>query len=872
MRNLAKHIIFSIIVLTFLRVSPASGGENASRIYQSITGNGAAVVGYYMPGSPIVTVQVRVRAGLSNEGKYAGTGISHFLEHLIFKGTHDKSNEEVFGEIRLMGGLINGFTGMDSAAYHLTVPVGHYEEAVDLLVDLVMEPEFSAEEMEKERKVILKEIKMHEDDPASERTRRLFHEAYLVNVYKYPIIGYEDMFMALTREDVLEYHEKVYTPNRIVIGIAGGVDPDRAVKAAEDKISGYKRKKPWVVTVEPEPEQISARKARFEKDVSMGYLAIGFHTTSLFSEDLYPVDVLSYILGGGSDSRLYRELVRDKELLYNVSAGNMTPRYPGLFVITGEGDADDIYKAEKEIFSVIEKIKAEGVRKEELNRPKQMISSAFLRANEKIDSMLFTITSSYMLTGDPAYHERYVDNIMDVTPADVKSAAEKYLNTENSTTIMIFPEDHGQGGHDGGGNTGTAATGKGDEEEKTVTLDNGLKLIMKKRPRLPIAAVEIIFPGGLVAESAVDNGISNLTASLLIKGTKDRTEREIAPVFENMGGSIGTFSGKNSLGVYMDILSRDLETGLEIMGDVVMEPVFPAEEIEKLKKKIKASIMASEKSITRKADDELKKMLYGDHPYSRRTIGTEETIRHISRDGIVKFHKDHFSPDGAVMTIVGDISFQKAEELVRSVFGSWSGRKVELQKVDVREPAGGIIEKDIEMRKEQSLLILGFRGVDIYDERKYPLAVISSILSGGGGILFREIREEKGLAYSAGAWSSISVEPGYFAIQIKTTEANLQEVRKEVMNVIRDVRAGMVSDDDIKAAKNRMMTAYANQTQTNMNLSRIMCVDELVGIGYDYFSEYPGNIERVTKDDIVDCAGEILDLENHVVVTVHSVD
>ena len=253
----------------------------------------------YVPDSPLVAIQIRVLSGLSNEGKYAGSGISHFLEHLLFKGTRNKTAEEVRKEIKMMGGDVNASTGMDSAEYHIVVPRENFNEALVLLTDTVMDLSFTDEGLEKERNVILKEIKLRNDDPSRRRLKLLFAQAYRENVYKYPIIGYEDRLKELTREDLMSYHSAAYTPDRMVIGISGGVPPEVAFGAVENKFKSYKRGEGWPADISDEPRQLDERIATFPAEVTLGYMAVAFHTSSLYSPDLYSGDVLSILLGEG---------------------------------------------------------------------------------------------------------------------------------------------------------------------------------------------------------------------------------------------------------------------------------------------------------------------------------------------------------------------------------------------------------------------------------------------------------------------------------------------------------------------------------------------------------------------------------------------
>ena len=840
--------------------------EQFSRDYStSVLDNGATVVCKYMPDSPLVTIQVRVLSGLSNEGEYAGSGISHFLEHLLFKGARGKTSEEIRSEIKAMGGIVNGATGQDSAEYHITVPNGHFNEALGLIVSMVFEPVFTDEEMGTERDVILKEMNFRNDDPISKRWELLYSQAYRVHVYKYPIMGYEELFKGLTRGDILRYHSGAYTPARTVVGIAGGIQPDIAISAAEKKLGQYEKRRPWQVDILTEPRQVTERKALFPADVTLGYIAIGFHSSSLYSPDLYSGDVLNILLGEGNDSRLYKRLVNDDSLLYTVSSVNYTLRYPGLFVITGIGPPHTLERAKEEIFDVIEELKRGKIKNSEIERARNQVISEYLHANEQVDSMASVMTSSQMLTGDPAFFEKYVEETKKVGKKEVIDAASRYLTRDNATTVMLVPPEYIE--RELRDQSSEARTV---EEERAVTLENGLRVIVRKKGSLPLVSVAFAAFGGVASETPADSGISNLTASVLLKGTRKRKENGIIPAVERMGGVISAFSGMNSIGVTMDILSEKMDEGLDIFEDVIKNPVFPDEEIKKQKEKITANISEEDKDIFERGMQQLRKLLYGSHPYSMRVLGAAGSVQSMSREKIISFYNRQFAPENAVITVVGDVDADAVIKDIGKRFAGWRGEKRTVRGEAAVEPLEKTLEEGIVMGKEQSLVLAGFQGSSLEERDKYILSVITAILSGSDGLLFYAVREQEGLAYTSGAVSVPMPDKGYVVLYAATTEENLEKTEQAVFDVIRRVQAGGITDEEIDASRNRLIAQKAYSLETNYIMSMTMVLDELYGLGYDNYKEYSSGIASVTKEDIIRCAKEKLDLNRCAIVLIHS--
>ncbi|MGB3057580.1 MAG: pitrilysin family protein, partial [Candidatus Omnitrophota bacterium] len=390
-----------------------------------------------------------------------------------------------------------------------------------------------------------------------------------------------------------------------------------------------------------------------------------------------------------------------------------------------------------------------------------------------------------------------------------------------------------------------------------------------RRSELPLVSVSLVMPGGLRAETRGLSGLSTLTASMILKGTKRRKEEEIIPAFEKMGGVVNGFSGVNSMGVSMKLLSGDLDEGLDILEDVIKNPIFPEEELDKQKRKTLASIREQEKSIFDKALLEFRSLLYGDHSYGMRILGEADTVKWITREEVVDFYTEHWGPEKAVMTVVGDVDVGATLDNIIKRFEDWAGACAAIEAKGISPPEQPR-KKDISMQKEQSLILLGFLGVEVADERKYPLQILSSILSGADGMLFHTLREQQGFTYTSGAISVPAVEPGYFLLYAATSEENIDDVKKEMQALVRKVIKGDITWEEIEAAKNRLITYHTASMETNSSVSMTMAIDELYGLGFENYKIYPDKIRAVTLEDIKQAARDVIDLSRSVETIVHS--
>ncbi len=825
--------------------------------------NGAIVVSSYMPGSALVTVQLRVLSGLSNEGEYAGSGISHLIEHMLFKGMDRSGTAPVKKAVKAMGGTMNGSTGLDSAEYNITVPKEFFKEAMELIVSMAMDPVFGAEELSREKEVVLNEMNMIEDDPELRIMRLLFETAYRRHVYKYPIIGIKSIFQDLDKEDLEKYHAAVYVPERVVLGVAGGIDPDTVFSEAEKLLSGYSRASNRTVCVELEPAQVSSREAVHGADVEVGYLALGYHVPGLYSEDMYALNVLAMVLGDGEDSLFYRELVQKRRLLHSVNAFSLNPVYPGLFVVIGSGEAEKIEEARTVIMELIETFKKVNISEKGIRSAKDKTVMSYLRTNETTNGAVSSVSSAVMFTGNPFFLEEYVSNIGKVSPQDVRQAAAKYLSQENSSTVYLVPADKRCLFSD--------QTGPGDvsglEESRTVekVLTNGLRLVAVKTGKLPVISFTFAARGGLMSEKEENSGISNLTAAMLLKGTSGRKEDEIVPFVQSLGGDISSFSGFSSAGVSMDILSGNFKECVDLLGDVIMRPVFPEEEITKEKEKIIAEIREQEKDIFSFGMVRLRKLLYGEHPYSRRVLGEKGTLDSMDRKAIKEFYRKIFVPKGAVLCVAGDIDPQETIERLSSVFSPWkAGGEDESSPAIMPDKAWS--EESVQMDKEQSLVLVGFRGVSVKDKRKYVLDVISSMLSGRDGELFERIREDMGMSYVSGAVNGPNLDDGYFVLYAATTRENLEKVRDKIMSALDFIIAGEFSEEDLESSKMRTITDNAVSLEGVSAVSMTVALNSLYGLGVSHQDLYASEVRLVTREDVRRVASEFLEPELAAVV------
>lgn len=797
---------------------------------------------------------VKVKTGSALEGKYLGSGISHLLEHMIFKGTATRPVGTIEKEVKSYGGVINGSASHDLTDFYIVLPSEYLPQAIAILKDMLLNAAIDPSELAREKDVVLKEMRMNRDEPESRLLDLLNKRAYIEHAYKFPTIGYEEQLKGLTRDDLVDYYTTRYVPNRMIVTIVGGIDASAAISMVEREFKGFRASNYGVVdAIRPEPPQIQPRALDEDMDTNLAYIAMGFHSTSLLNKDLFAMDVLSMILGRGDNSRLNTVLYKNKGLVHSISAWNYTPRDPGLFVITAVLDKNMIAPAEDQVMTEIKRLQNMLVDPKELAAAKRTVLADFISTFETIDGQAGVIASNYALAGSEDFFTFYVKGINSVTREDVKRVANLYLRPENLTTARIRPRSKESA-------PPTAVRTRPPEQVKAATLANGLKIFVRHDAKIPMISITAAMIGGTAVEDKANNGISNMTADLILRSTRMRPGSDkIKGKLQDLGGDITQFSGVNTFGVTASVLKPDLDQALDTIREVLVNADFPDEEIEKSRSFVIAAIKSENDDIFAVGLNRLKKELFGDSPYSLRALGDIRTILLLKRSAIEAFYKKYYIPNNMVIAVSGDIDPDAVINKIRERFDGLAREKLSLPAI----PATIVTEPKtttISMNKEQALLFIGFRSVPRRDPDRYPLEVLGGVLSGSSGRLFDELRNKLSLAYTLGCVQEFWTDEGIFAFYVATTKENLEKSRTALIQEIKSVKDTDISDSELEEAKRELVSRYRLASQTNGFYSLNLALEELRGLGYDNIYKYEDSISRVTKGDVRRVAGRYLDM------------
>jgi len=828
--------------------------ENAPLITRKVLDNGLTVLLKEVHRTPVVSILAYVKTGSAREGVWTGSGISHALEHMLFKGTETRGVGEIEKQIGLYGGDMNAFTTHDVTGYTVVVSRDHYLEALDLLADSLMHARLDASEFEKEKEVIRGEIRLNQDNPFRRLSDLLWQNAYHNHPYRYPVIGYESLLKKLTDEELVHYYHEKYVANNTILVLVGDFETQEALEAVQKHFRQFERRSLPPAPQWSEPMPSGTRKIREEAPVQLAHLAMGYYTVSVTDKDMYPLDVLAILLGEGENSRLTELLQKKQQLVYAVESSHYTPLDPGLFTITAVLEEEKIPAVLSTIRREIEKIKQDGVGGEELEKAKQHVLSSYYFGQETVQSQANDLAENEAFGLDPLFSKQYVKAIASVTPEEVKRVATQYLTEKNLTLVTLVPEAPREKKED---QKPTPAKAPGNIEK--LTLPNGVRVLLQKDTAQPTVSLGVALLGGLRFEVETSEGISNFVSRMLPKGTTARSEKEISDWLDSKGASFTPFSGQNSFGLRLKMLKGDVGEGIQFLKELVASPTFPQEELEKERKQILGEIKAENDEIFKVGERLLRRTLYTQHPYRFYPLGREATISHLMRQDLVSFYQHLLAPESMVITVFGDIEPDKVVGEIQKNFSNLKRKEYKTLDLSQEPPLQEVRSVIQKLPKEQALLLVGFHGISLKDEDYYVFEVLTGILSGGGGKLYSEIRDKKGQAYTLGGYSVWGLDPGFYVFYVATTPEEVPSVQEKLFSEIESLRHIPIPVQEIERAKESLIGLHRIALQTPDALSFQAALDELYGLGFNRYLHYEEKIRAVTALDLKRVASTYFD-------------
>src|SRR3954469_16414983 len=628
-----------------------------------VLSNGSTVIVQEDRSAPVASVQAWCATGSINEDERLGAGVSHILEHMLFKGTKSRTTSAIAQQVQDVGGYINAYTSFDRTVYWIDVPKAGVATALEVLSDAMVNSTLPEDEYIKEQEVIRREFAMGFDDPDRMVSHLLFATTYQRHPYRFPVIGELEIFNQLTQEDVSRYYRTRYVPNNLTFIVVGDVDAASVRSQLEQHFHGHPEKSLRPLFIPAEPAQLGRREAHQEFATELSRLSLAWHVPEITHPDVPALDLLSIILGEGRSSRLYRRVRENEGLAYGVSAFSYTPGEPGILGVDATTDPAKRDAAEKLILEIIAEVKNSGVTAAEVEKAKKICLSHQLGSLVTMRGQASDLGSNWLLTRNLNFSRDYLRGLQQVTAEQVQAAARRYLVDDNLTVVSLNPP--GSLGKQGGA---TAVRHAG--EVQKFTLANGLRLLIREDRRLPLIAMGAVFRGGLLAETAETNGITRLMSRSLLKGTTTRTGEQIAAEIEAVGGSIASDGGNNSFTVHLDVTQPDLKLGVDLLADVLLNASMPDDGVARQKEIQIAGIQQEEEQLTVVARNRLRDTIFQNHPYALRGSGSIDAVRKLTPADLRQFRDRYVVGKNGVVFVFGNVDAAEVKKLIEETLGN----------------------------------------------------------------------------------------------------------------------------------------------------------------------------------------------------------
>lgn len=401
-------------------------------------------------------------------------------------------------------------------------------------------------------------------------------------------------------------------------------------------------------------------------------------------------------------------------------------------------------------------------------------------------------------------------------------------------------------------------------------LPNGFTVLHFEKHNLPIVMITMIVKAGLLDEPKEKAGLAHLTAELLDEGTKNRKSAEISEEIEFMGAGLGASAGSDYTTITLSVLKKDIEKGFEIFSDIILNPVFPQEELNRKRELIKGSLKQKEEDPYFLAERSFKKEVFGEHPYGRLVEGSAETLPEITREDLLRFHSKYFIPNNAILSVVGDLTPSELNSLIKKHLDPWKIADLPERKIypmnEEKTKKSVKIDRDV----TQATIIIGHLGISRDNPDYYAVSVMNYILGNGGfsSRLMQKIRDEMGLAYDVSSFFMLNKEKGSFHAEVQTKNESANTVIEEVVKQIEKIREEKVSNEELSEEKDYLTGSFPRRLDTSRKIADFIATAEFYNLGLDYVEKYVSFINAVTKEDVQRVARKYLDAENFVLIVV----
>ncbi|WP_337375717.1 pitrilysin family protein [Desulfovibrio piger] len=883
MLRISRHALLILLLGILLLPQLAAAAPQAAPANPSTSGNDTMLVRlkngltvYIIRDSrfPLVCTRLYVGTGSANETAEQA-GISHVLEHMVFKGTEKRPKGQVARDVESLGGYLNAATSFDKTWYITDMPAKHWKTGMDVVKDMAFHPSLDPAELEAEKDVIVSELKGGDDTP----TRRLFEDLQVAGlahtVYGRPIIGFEKTIRAVTADDLRAYIRTWYQPQNMMLLVAGDIDPKAVLAHAEELFGDLKND---AILPEPAPVRLEGAAGGPRVEVTRGpwnkvYLGIALPAPALGDQRSIDLDVLAYALGGDGTSQFYRKYRYEKQLVDSISVGNMSLNRAGLFYMVAQLDADKVEPFWQEFTRDLAALDAGKITPDVIERARFNYEDGMDRASETLDGLTSWKATVQFELGGPQGEANVRHALAAVDSARLRQAQDLWLRPDQVRVRVLAPEKAQLPDLDAilqrnwpapaAERQKAAAAAEKVGKREIVDLGQGRTVILQPDRTIPYVSLEILRPGGNALLKPADQGLAQLTAATLTDGCGTRDLDAMERFVAERAASLSASAGVQSFTVSLTGPARFNADYFALLGDLLHKPTFAEKDVRRQADTLKAALVRRQDNPMSFMGSKINGFLFpGGQPYGFDGLGTAENQDRFGPGDVQAFWKQQ-NAQPWILSVAGDFDREKVLAFARSLPVPTASA------VDVAQPSWGA-DKRLPLSlpgRQQAHLLLAFHAVPLDHPDAPALMLLESVLSGQSGLLFNKLRDEQGLGYTVTAFYRSLPKAGFMAFYIGTTPRNLDVARQGFSGIIKDIKTDLLPADLLAKGLNRMEGSYYRGRQSLGARADEAASERLLGQPQDFQKRLLEKAAKVTPEQLREVARKFLLVDNMYEVT-----
>ncbi len=849
------------------RTTSAAADEKGPKL--SLLPNGLQVLVQEDCRFPLAVMRMYIRAGSAFEGPEEA-GISHLLEHMAFKGSKRRTAGQAALDIESVGGEVNAATGFDHTVYMVELPANHWQLGLEILQDLCFDPLLDEEEFSKEKEVVLAELERNEDNPKRGLFELLQKSLWSGTEYARPVIGSRQTVKDMSSRDVRRYVERLYQPQSMLLVVCGNVEAGEVLDKAQSVFSGYSndRKLSSVQPFgSPANKGLDSRISVEQTSWNKVYASFGFPVPGLTSIYASAIEVLTYLLGGDRTSALYTRYKYEMGLVDDIGVTPVLLERGGMILVQATLDASNLLTFLSECLQDLFSMRGESFTEKELSRAKLNIEDGLFQTKETLAGLASKLGYFQFFEKDLWAEERYQHNLAHLQLQDIQEALDLFVQPEGLHAALLIPEEAALAREDIAAHMPRCADNRTGDSQKSrpdacsnqpigQDLAHGCRMVSIPDDTMPYLALDLSWPGGDLLLGPEEQGMASLAAKALTRGTKRRSVSEIREFLAERAAYLDAQCGRDQFSVVAKFPKRFTEDILDLVEEILCEPAFDPEEVDKCISDQKGYILERKDHPLGLLSREVFPFLFKDHPYAFYHLGDESRLERFTPNDLGAYWQRQQAYPW-VLSVCGQAEQGDLEGL-GSRLASFVTPSTSPFEMPIRWSSQQSLHLSASHRNQAHILVL-FSLPGLGHPSNVTSALLKRILAGQGGILFQELRDRQGLGYAVAPMLWHSPLAGFLGFYIGTDPERADQALQSFKDIVSDLGQSPASPADLERAQNLLQAEYYRDRQSLISRSSEASDLHIYGLPLDYQEKMISEAWRTGVEDIRSLAQRYLD-------------